>query len=999
MTSRAVAIIAFVVAAIIESSAQACCNILPPAANDVFFTNATVNNPQTLSNQNVYISGTVNFNAAITMSRCTVFMCTNAILNVNNAALVVQDDLAGNRSIITGCTQIWQAIRINQGSSIVLDNCVVRDGIDGIQFNTGFLNTASRIENSAFSANQVAIQAQNITNLTFQAFSGNAFVRFRGPVTGIPGNGSGVTLFDPLPPFNTLAPAYGISVFSATGSIGTSGNQNRFIGLSTGINMVNSTLSVQNCQFLNCLATGWNGQQAGWGIYANNSSLTIQNIFSNNASCEFIGNNRGIKSDATVALNIQDAVFTNENVEDLEVGGSINPNSVLIKNNTFNVLNIQENVITVERALMAAAGTGNNSINIRNNQITATANSTFGSNVRMIELTTRPNGGVPTDNVYVADNTIDCNHGNFVGGNLVSFADGIAAVGNAFGCQIAGNTLNYNNAQVNPPARGTTSIAIGLQFMNALSPISLNQMNIIGPNNTVTSARIPANNIPAGVVCNTGSIGAIRCTWVKCAIHTAAAPSTWVCGNTTDNPFQGYHFSGNLLNCEFGRNTIGDGTLGVNFCTGGGNSGNSGGCGATTAFSDQDFRMNVWNNNFNYTATSGSFTTPLAPWGPNNNWRVDQNIPGNDPESPTAVPNSQPAAWYRQVANGGASQTAICDGVLPPPPGFVPEPPTGERAKQLVQGEYQFPEVSQRWDFERFLVGEMRRYPNSYASEPIAVGYFNSMVNTPLGQIARVEQLFSEATEIGLSQQADIRSLLGNQEQLTNELGILEVTEGQSQNLSPEAFQNAKTTILSQLAPIRAQIDQKNVTLSGLRHAYGLNAIRPVLDAIAPSNAIETNYKAIYQLYLKNWLNEPITTADSTIIRQIAYTCPETDGEVVTMARGMLPTQESRAFAREGEDEYCSAHPRNKNEAVISTGLVVDMMPNPANETTLLRFGSAFTGQIIVSDVSGKQILNTTETGLSEKRLDTSGYLPGLYFVTLKADSGLLLSYKFSVIH
>jgi hypothetical protein len=57
-----------------------------------------------------------------------------------------------------------------------------------------------------------------------------------------------------------------------------------------------------------------------------------------------------------------------------------------------------------------------------------------------------------------------------------------------------------------------------------------------------------------------------------------------------------------------------------------------------------------------------------------------------------------------------------------------------------------------------------------------------------------------------------------------------------------------------------------------------------MLNALLPTNAIETNYKTFYSLYLKN-MNATFTSADSNNLLTLAKICPGIGGSIIYNAR------------------------------------------------------------------------------------------------------------------
>ena len=161
---------------------------------------------------------------------------------------------------------------------------------------------------------------------------------------------------------------------------------------------------------------------------------------------------------------------------------------------------------------------------------------------------------------------------------------------------------------------------------------------------------------------------------------------------------------------------------------------------------------------------------------------------------------------------------------------------------------------------------------------------------------------------------------------------------------------------------------------------------------------METNRKSVLLLQLKFLRAEEWTDADFTLLRSIAYSCPETGGDAVIVARGMLPAPERYEFPKEVEI-YCGSGPRSVEEIakLILSGTTV--MPNPADDLVTVGFSKPFTGLMELRNTNGallfsKKVYNTITEALPVAELPS-----GLYILSLKIDSGIQHSVKVSIQH
>jgi len=237
------------------------------------------------------------------MTACTVLMEPNAVLNIaNNSVFTMLASANQTPTVIKGCSAMWSSINVLPGSAIDWRNSTVRDGITALNVSDKFRDDLSALIGMTFIANSVAIAANGVKNLNFVTFTGNSFI----------GRDVGAPVL--LSPHSTLEPIYALRLDNVAGSIGTSGAVNTFRRNSVAARIENSTLTVNNSTFQDNVVQDWEGFGSGVGIWATNSFLTIENYFSNAASCSFIGNKRGLRTDQTVSLNLQNAIFRNQQV-------------------------------------------------------------------------------------------------------------------------------------------------------------------------------------------------------------------------------------------------------------------------------------------------------------------------------------------------------------------------------------------------------------------------------------------------------------------------------------------------------------------------------------------------------------------------------------------------------------------------------------------------------------------------------------------------------------
>jgi hypothetical protein len=932
------------------------CNNLPVFT--VNLNNQTINASTTYpAGTAIRITGTVNFNANVTMISCTVLMDPGAVLNINNSTFTLLDTdndrtTTSDASFIFGCTQMWQAINVNVGGAVVWRNSIMRDGVQGLTFNAGFNNGSTEIEDNTFSSNTSAITANNVSNLSFSRFKGNR-------ILGKPGFQASL-----LPPHNNnppMQPIYGMRLNNVTGSIGTSGTPNTFQFFSTGLRADGSTITVNNCTFSNNTLLDWEGFGAGIGIWTNRSSLTIQDFFSGGYSCQFIDNRRAVRSDQTVQLTVKNAFFSAQRVVDVEVISSVNPYVVNISSNTIKMGVPSEHSIFLERAWQK----GGIHTHIQSNIITLPApplGSFLTGNIKIMEVRARAGA---TDQAVIANNQITCTYGNANASNPIArVIDGIWVEDVADGYQVSGNIINYVNPATGLPNRRLGTVGIGMTNVTGVG-------NIVGPNNTVTTTNFGVDpNIFFG-----------QESWLHCGIHINNCQRMAVCKNDVDGPRHGYHFASNCDLGEYGRNKIRDAHFGLIMST---NDPISNNPAPTTFPNNHDYRKNEW---------IGTYVTNSARWGipPQQlQWLVDGTQPGHAPPNPFTPPS-----WFVFMTPvGGNPPPLFCDQVIPPP-GALGEPPTGDVAQKFVDGGYPFSDTVSAWDFERDLLTQMIRFPNTFSGNTTATQYYNGQVNTVIWQFAKAERMLHESMAFAAAQQQSLDDLYANNIVLTDSLGQIEQWEGLDTTTTNAAWQTTKTDLLQQLDANRAAINALLNSIRGQQLA-NMEGTRTYIGNLPANNLLETNRKTVLWLLAKQYTEEVWTPSDSTALRAVAYSCPYTGGTAVTMARGMLPHAESSEFVREGEDPYCQTGPRNQAGQAHQEFTV---WPNPADQVLMVAFAHDFSGRLEVVDMTGRVLLSKQMQQSQQERFDTQTLPIGAYLLRCIGDGEVLnQAVKFSIL-
>ncbi|MBP6828460.1 MAG: T9SS type A sorting domain-containing protein, partial [Saprospiraceae bacterium] len=164
------------------------------------------------------------------------------------------------------------------------------------------------------------------------------------------------------------------------------------------------------------------------------------------------------------------------------------------------------------------------------------------------------------------------------------------------------------------------------------------------------------------------------------------------------------------------------------------------------------------------------------------------------------------------------------------------------------------------------------------------------------------------------------------------------------------------------------------------------------------SSDLEANYRTVLTLTVKQHMGESWTNQDSTDLRAVANLCPETYGEAVVIARGMLPAPESYSFGREGNDTACGqlrsdgVMPSTKETAMI-------IWPNPADDMLTIGFERPFSGTLEIINSSGAVVRSLGMNETVRENIPTDILVNGIYFLRVSAPGQAIQTQKFSVLH
>jgi hypothetical protein len=745
-----------------------------------------------------------------------------------------------------------------------------------------------------------------------------------------------------LPPFANGQPI-GANINRCVGSLGTVGTVNTYNNLNIGVSVVNnSTLSVNNSNFT---------FNRGLGIEANNSVLNILGSFTGARSCTFTRNRTDIQSAMTRGLFVSKALFTDPIVSSIRVINSqtavicsidIRDCSFLLSNNNLLPTN---NLIDIQRT--AQGGGGVNTYITYDTITVQPAIFPSPNNIRLINFTTAATGS-PTDQASILSNLIQCDFGNPTMGGNTSTIDGMVFTGNADSYRISDNRLFYDV----PTQRPTSNI----------STIGIGMLNNSGLFQNINRNTLLGRYFAGGATLTRDHL--------RCAVHIINTPNLTVCSNNSNNITNNYHFSGNCGGLEFGANTIGNGDFGLVTGNGGG---------ATTIPQTHPHRRNQWTGTYSLNSASHISGTQ------NLDWLVD---PASNPvflPPPVTIPGN----WFRTEAEPATWQNP-CQSMN------AAEPPTRELTLNFLNGVYGFPNTTAIADFETNLLYQIIRYPAAIASNTAATQYYTNRVGSTIWKLAKGRRMLDEVYLNTDQNQLNLDLLQTTSQNLSRQVLVID----QSGSATTDSLlQEQKRLLLEQLDQNRQDMEVLNTAIQISRKPL-LDAAFDYINNISVSNDWETQRKTLLLLVAKACTSQVWDINDNTNLRSIANLCPTVYGDIVVMAREMLPNNETNVFPHEGDDPACGSRENHEpHEEIHQNEVKLSIFPNPTNDMLNVQFSVPFTGSVEIYDISGVVITTKNYTDTSTVVFGTSTFPSGIYTLRCTPNGGQSQMHRLVVTH
>lgn len=481
-----------------------------------------------------------------------------------------------------------------------------------------------------------------------------------------------------------------------------------------------------------------------------------------------------------------------------------------------------------------------------------------------------------------------------------------------------------------------------------------------------------------------------------CAVHCVNSGPWSICNNWTDHTYRGLHFMGNCGQSVVGLNTINDHDFFAQIGSGQfigtgllvqGNGGDNGFIG------DQTCQGNEW-------------TIPIYPSAA---WAAQVLGNMNNLPSPSTVSkneffvdninNPNQAPLDRQPTNSWFFDAECFTVPVCVPTGNEQEPRLNEHDMEVIDY-FPQPQISpsaSEWEDTRQLMKKLMRYPQLATSENGVSSFRNAYTESSAGRFARFDSMLNATllvTSIYQIAMNDIEDAIKDKQAEINDLDAT-VTD----------FSNPGSTFFVERATLLTQLGNLSNQRAALL-AQILAEREPLLlaceqfNTALPENApYEQNQKLLNTLVIKYSWGIEFSEADYNVLHSMAQQCYETAWRTRDRAAALLPPAEAAEYWREDPDFSDCGESREQKQAA-NRSFTFKLSPNPATDNLRISFEKPFSGNLTVSDCSGKIVLFVLD--VSEKHtVDVSivKLPPGVYVLSSNNTSDALsVNDKFVII-
>ncbi|MBV6443454.1 MAG: T9SS C-terminal target domain-containing protein [Haliscomenobacteraceae bacterium CHB4] len=877
------------------------------------------------SGYKISISGTLTVDQTTTFDNLEFILGSGAKIVVTGTGTVLT---AKNNTLFHGCASMtmWRSIGVQSGARIAFDGTKIEDAWIGITFSTSANIAGSSIDQTVLEDNVTGIYYAGLGSSTIfklASFSGNKIKRGIGDLLPPP-TGSG---------YSGSQPWRGIFIALAKADFASNAStRNEISGHRYGIFVNNSTLTIANFSFNNALddAAILDDTLDGTDICAFGSTISVGG--SDGLNCRFFNShNSGIISRSTKGLTVTGASFTSPAKYGIRCPQSVNINSpVIISGNDFDLSSNPVAGIFVERP---PSNLSSLNTSVRGNTMTLDGSHQKNS-VIMIDVQGKMDA---TGFADVNNNIIEVL-------NRWRKIHGIRITGKGNNYQVYENDLSWTSA-------GSFYTVAGLESRGIIAN------DLMGSGNFITD-----NDVVSLLNTSTGQ------SFLKSGIHLVNNPFTLsVCENRIDNSHFNIRCSGGLGNTQLKKNEIKSAAFGL-FCKSG------------TDMPDQDRFENRWNG-ATYVTRGAEYEGGAPPF----KFLYDPSSTISDDRPSTVFPSG--FTWFDEQTGSN--------------------PACGSGGGNIItEGEREFIDSialsaanAGNWDTRRLLLYKLMRYPELISTDPDAAGYLddNESANTSAWRFAYAEHLFDQAYVLSTSLNTAFTNITTRFRALSDTLVLLDIQQAQDTTTYDTTIAQQRYNVFAALAAAADSLEQ-------LRTQAGLN-IQPELDTaliyaqnLPDTSVYEENLKAILVTAIRYAQGDSLTESDFSVLRSIAAQCPATGGTSIQRAPLWLDHEEAAAYIAKEWDDNCIAPLVSDIKTPSGVNRKVQVFPNPASNYIQMLFPDNTSGNWQITDLAGT-VIREGRFDANTAYVSTTGVVGGLYLLNCRFASGEVTTEKISIYH
>lgn len=838
------------------------------------------------------------------------------------------------------CTEMWTGIVVNDNARIKFNTCNINDARTALYFPPGYNNATNDLRNNSFTNNFMAIRAGKFDIGGVLPGATVGFVRFYGNMFSQAG-----ALLDAA-----LLVAHSAAFVDnqSTLTFGTAGNNKNIAqNMQNGIVLrKNSYAVVANTEFKNMKKSQTNAQ-AGVGIYATNSGLTVTKAGSTTASgnCIFSDNpNAGIYMlNATSSTLIEYAQFSGAQAFGIRYENSLSMVQINIHHNDITLRRSNLYGIYFERPPGIIDLTNSA---IKFNRITVPVNA--GGECNLMSL------------MYVIGKTGALNKLEITDNRLQDFSN----CANEHGIYVKG--LVGDNYILR---RDSVEYLYNGGINNLVQVLGIALEDVMGDGHEVVS------NYVRSILTSKPQVGTevnIRSN-IKCGIHVANCNATQVCQNNVDNTYRGIHFGDYNPGTFFGSNQMHRHVYGVLFQKIGDQN---------TDIGTQIRRENIWSTNAGDYIDGGrgaKYSDGSVPF----EFKYDPDFASLGHIPPSATPSIP--TWFKPEDGEPQSCGAINIVIT-------------ETDRLIARGEYQYNNAANGWDLRRQLHYKLIRHPELIDDDTDVQNFYYATINSSERKFANVLNRYEQAYITAAN--GNIASQLNNLYNLRDNL-VREVLSQYSTLMDDSLDQNTAT--IQYLSTKMDQIQDVNESISELSEEYSaaLNALLSIVEtaiaALPDSQPYENSWITLLESAATTGQGEVLSTGKRDALIAIANSCPASVGVAWQAVLPFLPIEDAEPYLGREESPACPEERIDHTHVVPQEGNYI-LSPNPASRylDVTLPDVKGYSWSVVSS--SGRVVASDrVETGLSHFSYDVSQLNAGLYLLKIIKSNGLPRTFKFTV--